>query len=302
MKKIKENRYFKAYEISDSSIAIEGMGGELCYLLKGNEQALLIDALCGEGSLKTFVGELTELPVTVALTHGHLDHVGGAYEYGECLIHPADIGALYTEHTFGKPDRRQFAASFSGAQHEDLTEDEMVPGSVMKTYPIMDGNVIKLGSKDVLVIGVPGHTRGTVVFLDIKERILYSGDACNVNTLLDLTGATTVEEYEESLRHLKEFQKDFDGMYGGHGLNLVPGVIVDEGLDLCAAIMERKDAAVVTPAFDGSISLVAKERIPGVCQNADGTICNIAYKEDRIFKKEVWYDDTLPVPVEVKTV
>ena len=49
-------------------VLIAGMGGELCYLVEGTERALLIDGLSGVGSLKAFVRELTELPVTMVIT------------------------------------------------------------------------------------------------------------------------------------------------------------------------------------------------------------------------------------------
>ena len=42
----------------------------------GKRKALLIDGLSGVGSLKAFVQELTDLPVEVVITHGHVDHWG----------------------------------------------------------------------------------------------------------------------------------------------------------------------------------------------------------------------------------
>ena len=47
------------------------------YLLTGKEKALLIDTGFGTIPLKSICEELTVLPVTVALTHGHVDHIGG---------------------------------------------------------------------------------------------------------------------------------------------------------------------------------------------------------------------------------
>ena len=89
--KIMESRFFKTTKIMDGVTAIAGLGGELAYLVEGSERALLIDGLAGVGSLKAFVRELTNLPVSIALTHGHIDHNGAAYEYGECYVHPYDI-------------------------------------------------------------------------------------------------------------------------------------------------------------------------------------------------------------------
>ena len=91
MSEIMQNKFFKAERKNDHVLQITGLAGERAYLIEGKEKALLIDGLTGVGSLRAFVRELTELPVTMAATHGHLDHIGAAFEYGELLIHPKDI-------------------------------------------------------------------------------------------------------------------------------------------------------------------------------------------------------------------
>ena len=53
--------------------------------------------------MKAFVRECTDLPVTLVLTHGHVDHAGASFEYGECYVNPADVALLY-EH--GDIDKR----------------------------------------------------------------------------------------------------------------------------------------------------------------------------------------------------
>lgn len=97
------SKFFTSRKIFDNVTQIGGLGGELCYLIEGSEKALLIDGLTGVGSLKAFVRECTDLPVTLVLTHGHVDHAGASFEYGECYVNPADVALLY-EH--GDIDKR----------------------------------------------------------------------------------------------------------------------------------------------------------------------------------------------------
>ena len=282
-----QNKFFSTDKLSDSVTRIHGMGGELCYLIEGNERALLIDGLTGVGSLKAFVQELTELPVMMAATHGHIDHVGAAWEYGEVFINPDDIALMYTPHHSEPAGRLGFASapSFTGEPKRTVPTLADVPAPrPVKTYPIYEVDIFDLGGIQIEVIQVPGHTQGTVVFLDRAARVVYSGDACNANTLLCLPGSTTIEEYKESLLHFKTFQKDFDVMYGGHGAVAVPNTIIDDGIAMCERILSGTDESVETPAIDGGTAFLGSARgehyLP-VC----GGFCNIMYAKDMIHKR-----------------
>ena len=59
------------------------------YLLAGTEQALLIDTGLGVCDLFSAVRSLTSLPVTVALTHAHWDHIGGCNAFSPPLRPPS---------------------------------------------------------------------------------------------------------------------------------------------------------------------------------------------------------------------
>lgn len=76
------------------------------YLLEGTHEALLIDTGYGSFPLKETVRELTDLPVTVILTHGHLDHIGGSAAFDRVLLHEGD-GECYRLHA-GKKERELF--------------------------------------------------------------------------------------------------------------------------------------------------------------------------------------------------
>ena len=49
------SKFFTAHKIYENVTQIGGLGGELCYLIEGEERVLLIDGLTGIGSLKAFV-------------------------------------------------------------------------------------------------------------------------------------------------------------------------------------------------------------------------------------------------------
>lgn len=61
-----------------------------CYLLCGRERALLIDTGLGVANIRTVAEGLTFLPITVAATHAHWDHIGGHKYFAEFAVHEAE--------------------------------------------------------------------------------------------------------------------------------------------------------------------------------------------------------------------
>jgi len=274
------SKFFHVSPIAQGVTRITGLGGEHCYLVEGAERALLIDTLTGAGNLKAFVRELTDLPVVVVNTHGHLDHCGGNFEYGECYIHPDDARLIY-EH--GSVEvRKGFVDSMRHAllNPPAVTIEDFMPPVAIKTYPVYDGDIFDLGGRQLEVIGVPGHSAGTIVLLDRELRAVFSGDACNANTLLCIDHSTSIEEYLDSLHHLQSYSSAYDAFYGGHGVGPVPAVIVDEAILLCHEIMEDRDDQIKS-VYSSMHCYYAKAKGEHF-NRLDGKIANIAYIKEKI--------------------
>ncbi len=281
-----ESKFFRADKIYDNVTRIAGLGGEQCYLVEGSEKALLIDGLAGVGSLKAFVRELTDLPVTLVNTHGHVDHIGADFEYGEVYIDPADILLLY-EHS-DREMRLGFAkngAMFAPLPTEPRLDDVTVPGPI-KTLPLKDGGMFDLGGVQIETISVPGHTRGTVVFLDRGRGVVYSGDACNRNTLLFTKFSTSIERYKESLLHFQSFQNHFELLWGGHGSQPEKKTIIEDAIRLCDEIMAGTDDAIEAVGVGNRPCWYAKGKNERF-ERLDGGVANIAYAKNRIWKKDL---------------
>ncbi|MDR1219320.1 MAG: MBL fold metallo-hydrolase [Treponema sp.] len=274
------SKFFTTKEIAPHTTAIIGLGNELCYLVEGNTKALLIDSLLGVGNLRAFCRELTDAPITLVNTHGHVDHIGGNFDFDECYIHPNDIALMYEKEEL-RAGYVQNGIKNSG-KHLVLLESDFTIAKPMKTLPVYEGFVFDLGERLIEVIAVPGHTAGTIVLLDRSNGIVFSGDACNANTLLFLPHSTSIEAYRESLVHFKQFQPCFAEMWGGDGLRAVPKVVIDEAVALCDEILAGTDDAVESehlgrPCFYGKKKDANFKRL-------DGKIANIAYSRDKIRK------------------
>ncbi|MGN0076291.1 MAG: MBL fold metallo-hydrolase [Parafannyhessea sp.] len=121
-----------------------------------------------------------------AITHGHFDHASSMGFFDEVAMHPADWDKALAVSISA---RRECLHTMMGVcdglyrlTDEDLREFATPPS----LRPLREGDVIRLGDRDVLVYETPGHTAGGISFLDVRERILFSGDACWHTILLSL--------------------------------------------------------------------------------------------------------------------
>jgi glyoxylase-like metal-dependent hydrolase (beta-lactamase superfamily II) len=266
-----EKTFFTAKKIAERTTLITGTAIDNCYLLEGDRYALLIDTMTGAGRLKEFCQTLTGAPVHVALTHGHPDHTGGCFEFGECHIHPDDVSIMYNEVS---PERRlEFIKSMNKGLSSVVLSD-MIPPCALKTYPVYGGDYFDLGDRRIEAIAVPGHTAGTLVFLDAVNRILFSGDACNTNTLLFMDKSVSIHQYLESLLRLKLRQAEFDKLWGGHGPEALAPRTIDEAIELCGRIIAGTDGAI-PGTFQQSVCFYAREQTGEIR-------ANIAYRKDWI--------------------
>ena len=171
---------------------LEGNGfqvyNESVYLLEGDDRSLLIDAGAWMPHLAETVAKLTDKPVSVVLTHGHGDHVGGVIGFPECWIHPADTIMIG-----------------EGARHYGI-----------KVHLLSEGEVIDLGGRQIEVLATPGHTSGSVTFFDKERGYGFSGDAFGSTNLLLFTNSfrTLIGTLDRTIAYMKA--NDIKILYPGH--------------------------------------------------------------------------------------
>lgn len=238
-------KHHKIHKLNDSTFVLEEktwMGQCLCYLLCGKEKALLIDTGTGCGGLAETVRTLTDLPVIVANTHAHVDHIGGNHEFAEIWYHEADrrIFELHTnpDYTFGLLEGE--IPSLLRKPLKALTRKRLSISTEGDYHYFGDDMVFHLGERDVEVVPTPGHTPGGVCFLDRKERMLFSGDSlCEWGVLLHFQGeGCPPEVYRKSLLRLKELEDAYDTVWGGHHGFPVEKSYLDEYLACVSQIVD----------------------------------------------------------------
>ena len=267
---------FVIERLSPRLTRIEAFNSEFVYLLEGDERAALLDTGSGFGRLRTTVSQLTKLPVTVLLTHGHVDHAMGAAEFETVYLSPADR-AVFLAH--GERRFRMECMRLSPAFPE-LTEADYIPTADPDRFlPLHAGDVFDLGGEQIEVFACPGHTPGSVCLLLRRERLLLLGDACNGLTFLFDAFSTGVRDYRAALCRLRH---DTDGKYDGVLLSHAGGQPYPDMVDSCIAVCDdilcgNTDDQPFT--FMGQHALLAKA-FSFEKGRLDGGHANIVYSEE----------------------
>ena len=158
------------------------------FLLTGQETALLIDGGRDNGNARDVAERLTDLPLSILVTHADGDHTRSNGQFDWFYMHPAD------------------AFNYYNIQH--MTGE---------FRPVYDGTVIDLGGRPLEIIHVPGHTPGSIAVLDINARALFSGDTVQDGRIFLFGIERDFRAYAFSLERLNNMSDRFDIIYPCHG-------------------------------------------------------------------------------------
>lgn len=202
--------FYEVTKLDDSRFRIYSPAGVFADLILGSEKALLIDTAYGFGDLKGTVRNITDLPLVIVNTHGHLDHACGNFRFEEEIrIHPLDMElcAEHCGHTWrmiGIEYARHCPAGENGAEidllPQDFDEKAYKGHGTGRLVPLEEGETIDLGGKHLRVIHLPGHTPGSIGLFLEETGTLYAGDAMNANFWIFLPEALKLEDYKATLR------------------------------------------------------------------------------------------------------
>jgi glyoxylase-like metal-dependent hydrolase (beta-lactamase superfamily II) len=240
IKKMSDN-FHEVEEIAPDTYRLNEGGIANCYLLIGKTSALLIDSGCGVGDLGKCLKELTNLPVTLAVTHRHCDHAGGRTYFKEYWVHKKDRSPIYGV----------LASSLASKTLLKGRDDIAKPVKLSKGgYPhskpryMDDDKVFHLGDRDVSIVNVPGHTRGSVVFLDNNTHLMFTGDDVNPYLWMQLPGCTTITEWLIGANKILSLADSYTP-YNGHNDGLSSKEDIVSIIKVMETLLKEK------PAFKG---------------------------------------------------
>lgn len=272
--------YYSAEKINEHMTMIRSLSGELLYLVEGGERAVLIDTCIGLGGLRALAEGLTGKPLTVLVSHGHIDHAMGAPEFETAYMNHRDIPLYQSQCSV--EERRGYAGAGLGPEAAAIPDEAFVPAVPDYAFAeLEDGACFDLGGLHVDVYAFPGHTKGCMVFLIREERILILGDACNNATFLFDDICSTVTEYKAQVQKMEiRLAGKYDRVFVMHHIMEVQPDILSQMVCVCDDIINGS-ADNLPFAFMGKKALIAK-KCNEQFEREDGKPANLIYNPDRV--------------------
>lgn len=172
------------------------------FLIVGTEKALLLDTGAIPVNIKEYIGQITDLPVTVILTHGDGDHIGNLQSFEAAYCNEND--------------------------HEAVLSHE--PSSGVKLLALSEGDTFDISGRSLKTLFTPGHTSGSVCMLDEENKILFSGDSVSYGPVFMFGAKRNIKAYLETLKRLKKMEGDgvFTTVYCCHNTCPISADTIDE--------------------------------------------------------------------------
>jgi hydroxyacylglutathione hydrolase len=209
----------------------------------------------------------------VVNSHGHPDHTFGNGQFAQ--VHVAQEDRIFVSEAPSLETRRRILNSILPKPlPADLTADTWAVSAPDSLVPIGDGHVFDLGERTLQAISVPGHSPGSLCFLDRQSRFLFVGDTVLTGTIwLHLDESVPLGQFYRSLRRLQGFTGEFDHILPGHGTLEalpLPKDVLDELVCGIESILRGDRVGVEEKTFAGD----------GL--RCDFDSCSVLYRPDRL--------------------
>ena len=237
--------YFTVTKYNDSLYQIKDALGVLATLVIGRDKALLFDTCYGIGDLKKEVESITDKPLIVVNSHGHMDHACGNYQFDSVYIHKDDVELCKKHCGVDRRKRNIESAKRLNVLPDGFDVDKYINEGTGNLKLVDVGDVFDLGNVDLEVIKMEGHTAGSIGLYIKKWKLMLVSDAACPFVWLFLEESLPLSTYVKMLERTLKY--DFDNFLVGHGAVMYPKSKMEEFYDVAKNVEMDK---IFKVAFD----------------------------------------------------
>ncbi|MYQ52174.1 MULTISPECIES: MBL fold metallo-hydrolase [unclassified Streptomyces] len=211
------------------------------------------------------IGRRVEDVRWILLTHGHIDHIGGAHALWELtgrraqvVIHEADAPMLRSRRAHVEEyhaGRGRYLGQAGGEARVKAATDAVISGEMEPTMLVKGGETLHLGGDvTVSVHSIPGHTPGSVAYSVDGRRSVFVGDAVQVHGAANgFPGYTDPAAYRSSLEYVRDELRP-ERLYLGHPYRRADGTPC--GVELDGA--QAREALTQSLAAESGVGAAAR--------------------------------------------
>ena len=211
--RLPDDEPYHFWKLYPDTLVIQYGYGLYCFLLLGEERALLIDTGYGRGDFPNIIDKLAEgKEIVVVNTHGHYDHTAGNPWFPKVYMHPNAMAYAKEPFSFTPVDPVWMAN---------------MPYPNYEMIPIYDGHVFDLGGRKVEVLYIPAHSDSDLMFIDHGRRLLFTGDQLDSEQGA-LPRPNVIGQFHENMLRLLSRREEYDFVIPSHnGCPIDPGYLDD---------------------------------------------------------------------------
>lgn len=131
-----------------------------------SHEAILVDPGGEKAKLCNMIDKLKVKIKKIILTHGHIDHVGAAW----------DLKKYYNVSIFGPNKYDQFLLNNLDLQCKLFNLDKVCNSVIVPDFWLKEQDYIKVGYEIFNVLHCPGHSPGHIVFWNKVRKFVITGD------------------------------------------------------------------------------------------------------------------------------
>jgi glyoxylase-like metal-dependent hydrolase (beta-lactamase superfamily II) len=191
------------------------------WLAIGSKNAALIDAGFGiTGTLRKLVQKITELPVVHLVTHCDPDHAGGSAQFDDIHMSSLDGDLQQTSLNFKKRVHDLSVAAGDNPLVKLYLQLKMTKAESFDFTDIQDGETFELGGASLKAFAFPGHTKGSMCFVNEAGGYAVTGDSIVARdaAILGDRRCPPLTVYRDSLRRFLDKGYGRLTIYIGHSL------------------------------------------------------------------------------------